>query len=130
MSLSIYVEEYDTMPSVLQNCQKLRTEFVSLRAWYWYFCSLNEKKNSYVADILLAKVAFWKIYKRCQTTNNPFMVLDNYLKIDENSSAIWESFLDFVSHFYKRLRMTKYSIINLGGIDTLLNILFLLSSRI
>ena len=118
MTLSIYGRECNTIRSVQLNCQQLRSEFVSLRAWYWYFSSLTGKKRSYLADVLIAKVAFWKIYKRCQKKNYPFVVLDNYLKIDdENSPPLWEALLDFVSRFYKRLRMAKYSIINLGGID-------------
>ena len=111
--ISIYGGE----PIILQNCIKMGHEFLNLRAFYWYFSSLVKKGSSELADVLIARVAFTNIYKRCRVGEFPFVVLDDYFDDEnENSAGLWEPFLDFVSRFYKRLSMAKYSIINFGGI--------------
>ena len=106
---------YGGEPSFLYNCIELGYEFLNLRAWYWFFSSLMKKGSSELADVLIARVAFSNIDKR--SGEFPFVVLDDYLKNEDGClPAPWETFLDFVSRFYKRLSMAKYSIINLGGI--------------
>ena len=114
--MSDYAGEFSkTSLSVRLNYKKLRFEILNLRAYYWYFSSLMKKGCSDLADVLIARVAFSNIDKR--SGEFPFVVLDDYLKNEDGClPAPWETFLDFVSRFYKRLSMAKYSIINLGGI--------------
>ena len=116
MTLSIYDGESKT--SFVHNWIELRYEFLDLRACYWFFSSLVKKGSSALADVFIARIAFSKIYRRCPTGDFPFVVLDDYFKIDEENEEppqLWEAALDFVSRFYKRLSLAKYSIINLGG---------------
>ena len=114
--MSDYAGEFSkTSLSVRLNYKKLRFEILNLRAYYWYFSSLMKKGCSDLADVLIARVAFSNIDKR--SGEFPFVVLDDYLKNEDGClPAPWETFLDFVSRFYKRLSMAKYSIINLGEI--------------
>ena len=123
--MSDYAGEFtSTSLSVRLSYKKLRFEILNLRAYYWYFSSLMKKGSSELADVLIARIAFSNIYKRTQTGEFPFVPLDEYL-VDEDGyfPASWETFLDFVSRFYKRLSMAKYSIINLGGIFFTIDIL-------
>ena len=122
--MSDYAGEFSkTSLSVRLNYKKLRFEILNLRAYYWYFSSLMKKGCSDLADVLIARVAFSNIDKR--SGEFPFVVLDDYLKNEDGClPAPWETFLDFVSRFYKRLSMAKYSIINLGGILFINDILF------
>ena len=115
MTMVIYGGKINS--TVQLNYTNLRTEFLDLRAWYWYFSSVMKKESSAMADVHIARLAFWMINNRRVTKEFPFVVLNDHFQIDaENHPPLWESLLDFVSRFYKRLRMAKYSMINLGEI--------------
>ena len=124
--MSDYAGEFATTSlSVRLTYKKIQFEILNLRASYWYFSSLMKKGSSELADVLIARVAFSNVYKRSEAGEFPFVVLDEYLKNEDGYlPAPWETFLDFVSRFYKRLSMAKYSIINLGGIFFIIDILF------
>ena len=111
--ISIYGGE----PIILQNCIKMGHEFLNLRAFYWYFSSLVKEDSSGLVDVHMARIVFIVIEEIHRKGCFPFAVLDDYIKQEDGRSPpLWEAFLDFVSRFFRRLRMAKYSIINLGEI--------------
>ena len=100
-----------------ENYTQLRTTFLDLRAFYWYFSSLVKEDSSGLVDVHMARIVFIVIEEIHRKGCFPFAVLDDYIKQEDGRSPpLWEAFLDFVSRFFRRLRMAKYSIINLGEI--------------
>ena len=115
MTVTIFGGKFN--PSVQLNYTNMRSEFVDLRAWYWYYSSIMKEDSSALVDLLFSRLAFFVINKRRRNGNFPFAVLDDHFKEGDSSSPpLWESLIEFVSRFYHRLRMAKYSIINLGEI--------------
>ena len=114
--MSFYNEKSDFNTSFMNNWIELKTEFLNLRACYWFFSSLMKKGSAELVDVFIARIAFSNLYQRQRAENFPFEAVEEYLMNDDECSPMfWEEFLDLVSRFYKRLSLAKYSIINLGG---------------
>ena len=101
---------WQKIPRVVKNYQDLQTLFRDLRSWFWFFKSLVKTETPEMAEVLFAEVLF-----ACKD-NSAYQILDNYMQgTGFKALSFWETFLDVVGKFYKRVRMAKYSIINLGG---------------
>ena len=101
--------KWHKIPRVVKNYEELQTVFLDLRAWYWFYKSLVKNETPEMAEVLFAEVLFGL------EENSAYEILDNYMQGSGfQALSWWETFLDFVSRFYRRVRMAKYSIINLG----------------
>ena len=97
------------IPRVVKYYRELQTLFLDLRSWFWFFKSLVKKETPELAEVLFAEVLF------ASRDNSAYENLDNWMQgTGFQALSYWETFLDVVGRFHQRVRMAKYSIINLG----------------
>ena len=100
---------WQKIPRVVKHYRDLTAMFLDLRSWFWFYRSLVKEEAPDIAEVLFAEVLF-----ACKD-NSAYEILDNYMQgSGYQALTYWGTFLDVVGRFHKRVRMVKYSVINLG----------------